>query len=106
MQTAFTHSIIPTEHAESNKIKRNDQGKKLSLKRFDFFLYMHRRNKKRKNKFTLFTKYKNFSSHVLKISVMSLVLGTREIADIFNTFDEYTLYSPQKVNYLRFADSI
>ena len=36
---------------------------------------------------------KNISSHVLKISATSLVLRTREITDIFNTFDEiYLVY--------------
>ena len=35
---------------------------------------------------------KNMSSHVLKISTISLVLRTREITDIFNTFDEIYMY--------------
>ena len=49
-----------------------------------------------KEKFTFFFgKYqKNISSHVLKISEISLVprtRGTREITDIFNTLDEIYL---------------
>ena len=34
---------------------------------------------------------KNFSSNVLKISEISLVLHTRKITDIFNIFDEINL---------------
>ena len=42
---------------------------------------------------------KNISSHVLKISAVQLVLRTREITDIFSTFDE--IYFPlKKVNIL------
>ena len=45
-----------------------------------------------KRKFTFFFgKYQNISSHVLKISAISLVLRIREITDIFNTFDEIYL---------------
>ena len=40
---------------------------------------------------------KNISSHVLKISTFSLVLRTREITDIFNTFDEiYLVFTSKK----------
>ena len=40
---------------------------------------------------------KNISSHVLKISVIALVLRTREITDIFNTFDEiYLVFTSKK----------
>ena len=35
-------------------------------------------------------------SHVLKISAISLVLRTREISDIFNTFDEIYLVFTEK----------
>ena len=34
------------------------------------------------------SKHQNISSHVFKISAISPVLRTREITDIFNTFDE------------------
>ena len=34
---------------------------------------------------------KNISSHLLKISAISLVLHTREITDVFNTYDEIYL---------------
>ena len=51
-----------------------------------------------KRKFTFFevnTKY--ISSHVLKISAISLVLRTREITDIFYTFDEiYLVFTSKK----------
>ena len=41
----------------------------------------------------------SISSHVLKISAVSLVLCTREITDIFNTFDEINLvFTSKKVN--------
>ena len=43
---------------------------------------------------------KNISSNVLKISAISLVLRTREITDIFNTFDEIYLVFTSKVNIL------
>ena len=36
------------------------------------------------------------SSHKLKILAISLALRTREITDIFNTFDEIIWYSPKK----------
>ena len=38
---------------------------------------------------------------MLKISAISLVLRTREISDIFNTFDEiYLVFTEKKVNIL------
>ena len=51
-----------------------------------------------KRKFTFFlVNTKNISSHVLKISAISLVLRTREITDIFNTFDEiYLVFTSKK----------
>ena len=40
---------------------------------------------------------KNISSHVLKISAISLVLCPREFSDIFNTFDEiYLIFTSKK----------
>ena len=39
---------------------------------------------------------KNISSHVLKTSAISLVLHTREISDIFSTFDEIYLVFTEK----------
>ena len=51
-----------------------------------------------KKKIYFFSKNtKNISSHVLKISVISLVLRTREITDIFNTFDEIYLVFISKI---------
>ena len=45
-----------------------------------------------KRKFIFFSvNTKNISSHVLKISAISLVLRTREITDVFNTFDTMQL---------------
>ena len=67
-------------------------GKKLLLK-WSAFRFCPEKNKI-KRKFTYFGKYKNISSHVLKISSISLVLRTRENADIFNTFDKYIWFSP------------
>ena len=50
-----------------------------------------------KRKFTFSSvNTKNISSHVLKISAISLVLRTREITDIFNTFDEIYLVFTSK----------
>ena len=49
-----------------------------------------------KRKFTFFGKYQNISTHILKISSISLVLCTRENADIFNTFDEIYLVFTSK----------
>ena len=83
MQTAFTPNIIPTKRAEPSKNNEKWLGKKVK-----FFSL----TEKIKRKFTFFiVNTKNISSHVLKISVISLVLCTREITDIFNTFDEICL---------------
>ena len=53
-----------------------------------------------KNKKTIYffsVNTKNISSHVLNISAISLVLRTREITDIFNTFDEiYLVFTSKK----------
>ena len=42
---------------------------------------------------------KHISSNVLKILAISLVLRTREITDIFNTFDEIYLVFTSKSKY-------
>ena len=56
------------------------------MKKVKFFP-LYGKNKKKIYCFSVNTK--NILSHVLKISAISLVLRTREIADIyFNTFDE------------------
>ena len=55
------------------------------MKRVKFFP-LNGKNKKKIYFFSVNTKYN--SSNVLKISAISLVLCTREITDIFNTFDE------------------
>ena len=53
------------------------------------------KNKKKIYFFSVNTK--NISSHVLKISAISLVLRTREISDIFITFDEiYLVFTLEK----------
>ena len=55
-------------------------------------------NGKNKKKIYFFSvNTKNILSHVLKISAISLVLRTREITDIFNTFNGIHL---KKVNIL------
>ena len=58
------------------------------MKKVKFFPFTEK-NKKNVYFFSVMTK--NVSSPVLKISTISLVLCTREIADIFNTFDEIYL---------------
>ena len=56
--------------------------------------------KKNKKKISFFSaKTKNISSHMLKVTAISLVLRTREITDIFNTSMAYIWYSPQKSQY-------
>ena len=50
---------------------------------------LNRENKKKINFFSVNTK--TVSSHVLKISEISLLLCTREFTDIFITFDEIYL---------------
>ena len=44
--------------------------------------------KNKKKIYFFLVNIKNITSHVLEISAISLVLCTREITDIFNTFDE------------------
>ena len=41
---------------------------------------------------------KNISSHALKISTISLVLGIRKITNIFNIFDEISFVFTSKKN--------
>ena len=58
------------------------------------FLPLNGKNKKKIYFFSVNTK--NISSHVLKISAISLVLRIREII-IFNTFDEvYSVFTSKK----------
>ena len=83
MQTVLTPNIIPIKHAEPSKINEKWLGKKLS------FPPLNGKNKKKIYFFSVITKI--ISSHVLTISVVSLILRTREITDIFNTFDEIYL---------------
>ena len=89
MQTVFAPNIIPTKPAEPGK-----NNEKLLWKKVKFFPF----TEKIKRKFTFFSvNTKNISSHVLKISAISLVLRTLEIADIFNTFDEiYLVFTSKK----------
>ena len=64
------------------------------MKKVKFFS-LYGKNKKKIYFFSVNTK--NISSHVLKISAISLVLRTREINDIFNTFDEiYLVFTSKK----------
>ena len=59
------------------------------------YLPLYGKNKKKIYFFSVNTK--KISSHVLKISAITLVLRTREIADIFNTFDEiYLVFTSKK----------
>ena len=81
MQTTFTPSSIPTKGSEPSKINEKWLGKILS-----FFP-----STEKIKKYFFGVKTKNISSHVLKILAISLVLRTREITDIFNTFDEIYL---------------
>ena len=66
------------------------------MKKVKFFP-LYRKNKKKIYFFSVNTK--NISSHVLKISAITLVLHTREISYIFNTFDEIYLVFTQKSKY-------
>ena len=89
MKTAFTPYIILTKRAEPSKINEKWLWKQLS------FFSLNGKNKKKIYLFSVNTK--NISSHVLKISAISLVLRTREITDIFNTFDEiYLVFTSKK----------
>ena len=86
----FAPNIIPTKCAELSKIIEKWLGKTFPL------------NWKNKKKIYFFlVNTKNISSHVLQISAISLVLRTREITDIFNTFNEiYLVLISKKVNIL------
>ena len=65
------------------------------MKKVKFFP-LHGKNKK-KNYFIFSVNTKNISSHVLKVSAISLVLCTREITDIFNKFNEtYLVFTSKK----------
>ena len=81
MKTVFTPNLIPTKRAEPSKINEKWLWKKLS------FFPLTEKNKK-KIYFFFSVNTKNILSHMLKLSAISLVLRTREITDIFNTFDE------------------
>ena len=85
----FPPNIIPTKPAEPGKINEKYFEKKLS-----FFPS----TEKIKRKIYFFSvNTKNILSHVLKISAISLVLRTREISDIFKTFDEiYLVFTSKK----------
>ena len=63
------------------------------MKKVKFFP-LYGKNEKKIYFFSVNTK--NISSHVLKISAISLVLRTREISYIFNTFDEIYLVFTEK----------
>ena len=63
------------------------------MKKVKFFP-LYGKNKKKIYFFSVNTK--NISSHVLKILAISLVLRTREISDIFNTFGEIYLVFTEK----------
>ena len=90
MQTMFTPNIIFIKHSE---LKEMDE-KLLGRSAFRYCPEKH----EIKRKFTFFSvNTKNISSHVLKISLISLVLYTRENADIFETFDEiYLVFTSKK----------
>ena len=65
--------------------------------RFVFHYFFE--TEKIKRKFTFSVHTKNISPHLLKISEISLVLRTREITDIFNTFDGIYLVFTSKGKY-------
>ena len=70
------------------------------MKKVKFFpLY----GKNKKKIYFLSVNTKNISSHMLKISAISLVLRTREISDIFNTFDEIFMVFTEKRKYPLFT---
>ena len=79
MQTTFIPNIISNKHAELSKIMEKSLRKKLKF-------------------FPLTEKIERNSSHVLKISAISLVLCTHEFTDIFNTFDE--IYLTQEMTFI------
>ena len=67
------------------------------MKKVKFFP-LYGKNKKKIYFFPVNTK--NISCHVFKISAISRVRSTREIADIFNTFNEiYLVFTPKKSKY-------
>ena len=78
MQTAFTPNIRPTKHVETSKINEK-------------WLIFPLTEKNKKKIYFCSVNTKNISSRVLKISAISLVLRTRKITDMFNTFDEIYL---------------
>ena len=78
----FHPTLYPLNPLSQAKLTRNN------YKKVKFFS-LYGKNKKKIYFFSVNTK--NISSHVLKISAISLVLRTREISDIFNTFDEIYL---------------
>ena len=85
----FAPKIIPKKHAEPSQTNEKWPGKKVK------FFPLNEKNKKKI--YFLSVNTKNISSHVLKISAISLVLRTREITDIFNTFDEiYLVFTLKK----------
>ena len=64
------------------------------MKKLTFFP-LTEKNKKKIYFFSVNTK--NISSNVLKILAISLVLRTREISNIFNTFNEiYLVFTSKK----------
>ena len=65
--------------------------KKLLLLKWSAFRHCPEKYEINRKLTFFFGKYQNISSHVLKILSISLVLRTRENADIFNTFDEIEL---------------
>ena len=72
----------------------NQNYREMTRKKVKFFS-LKQKNKKKIYFFSVNTN--NISSHVLQISAISLVLRTREITDIFNTFDEiYLVFTSKK----------
>ena len=65
------------------------------MKKVKFFP-LHGKNKK-KIYFIFLVNIKNISSHVLKVSAISLVLCTHEITDVFNKFNViYLVFTSRK----------
>ena len=81
----FAPSIIPTKHAEPNKINE----KRLR----DCQVFPLSGKNKKKIYFFLLVNTKNISSHLLKILAILLVLPICEITDIFSTFDDTVVYT-------------
>ena len=62
-------------------------------------LGLQRKNKKKKTLYFFSVNTKSFTSHILKISTISLLLRTRELIDIFRTFDQiYLVFISKEVN--------